>query len=311
MQPARRGSRTIRIPDRLRPGRAPTLPPSAALPLDTAMTYPPAIVDPAARPAARPAAQPAPRPDGDCPPVEVILPALDEEAAIGGVLAALPRDWFRRAIVVDNGSTDGTAAVAAAAGAHVVHEPRRGYGSACLAGLAALHADTEVIVFLDADGSDAPDRLPGLVAPILAGEADLVIGSRVTAHGQRGALTLPQRTGNAIATAWLRGRFGLPATDLGPFRAIRRSSLKSLHMSDPDWGWTVEMQIKAARAGLRYREVTVPCFRRIGRSKISGTVRGVLGAAFKILGLLAWHDFVRPGSRRRSAPPVTANTPRE
>lgn len=222
--------------------------------------------------------------------VDVVIPALDEEAAIGAVVAGIMRPSIRSVIVVDNGSHDGTARVAAAAGARVVREPRRGYGAACLAGIAALPAGCDVVVFMDGDGSDDAEDLPALLALIAADEADLVIGSRTLGRVEAGALTPQQRAGNALATAWLRVRFGLPATDLGPFRAIRHEALAALAMADPGYGWTVEMQIKAARRGLRYLEVPVHYRRRTGRSKISGTLRGTLGAGAKILGLLAWHD---------------------
>lgn len=226
--------------------------------------------------------------------VDVVVPALDEALSIAFVVRTVPRPPVRAIYVVDNGSSDDTADRARAAGAEVVHEPRRGYGSACLAGIAALPCDTDVVVFLDADGSDDPTGIPALVEPIARGRADLVVGSRVLGAAERGALTLQQRFGNAIAAGWLRLRFRLAATDLGPLRAIRRSCLAELGMSDRSYGWTVEMQIKAARAGLRYLEVPVPYRRRLGRSKVSGTVRGTVGASLKILGLLAWHDLVRP-----------------
>ncbi len=222
--------------------------------------------------------------------IDVIIPALDEASSVGGVVRAVLRPPVRHVLVVDNGSGDGTAQVAREAGAVMIPEPRRGYGSACLAGMRALPADTDLVVFLDADGSDDPAYLGCLVEPIVAGRADLVVGARRGAI-EAGALTPMQRVGNAVAAGWLRARFGLQATDLGPFRAIRRSALDRLGMSDPDYGWTVEMQIKAARAGLRYAEVAVPYRRRLGRSKISGTVRGTVGASVKILGLLARYDW--------------------
>lgn len=231
--------------------------------------------------------------------VDVIIPALNEAASIETVLRRIPRPPVRTVMVVDNGSTDGTGDLARRAGAEVVREERRGYGSACLAGLRALPADGEVVVFLDADASDAPERLTDLVRPILEGRADLVVGSRVR-DAAPGSLTPQQRVGNAIAAGWLRARFHLAATDLGPFRAIRRSALERLGMEDRTYGWTVEMQIKAARQGLRYQEVPVPYARRIGQSKISGTVKGTLLAAWKILGLLAWHDLAGVVRRVRS-----------
>jgi len=221
--------------------------------------------------------------------VDVVIPALDEEAALPHVLREIPRD-VRRVVVADNGSTDGTARVARAAGAEVVQEARRGYGAACLAALAHLAADPpDIVVFLDGDRSDYPDQLPRLTAPIEAGEADLVIGSRVTGRRTRGALTPQQRVGNAIACGALRWLYGARYTDLGPFRAIRWDALTALQMRDLDYGWTVEMQIKAARRGLRHREVAVDYRARIGASKVSGTLRGTLGASRKILWLLARH----------------------
>lgn len=221
---------------------------------------------------------------------DVVIPALDEEASVGGVVAALDRRLVRDVIVVDNGSRDETASRAAAAGARVVVEPRRGYGQACLTGLAALRAGCDVVAFLDADGSDVPAELSALVEPIAADEADLVVGSRRVVEA--GALTPQQRIGNAVAALWLRRRYGLAATDLGPFRAIRLSALLALGMRDRTYGWTVEMQIRAARAGLRYLERPVTYRRRLGHSKISGTVRGTVGASVKILSLLARHDLL-------------------
>ncbi len=227
--------------------------------------------------------------------IDVIVPALNEESTIGAVVAAVPRPLVHTVWVIDNGCTDATAARAQAAGAQVLAEPRRGYGNACLRGLRALPPEVGVVVFLDGDGSDVPAELPSLVAPILEGEADLVVGSRTQGGAERGSLTLPQLAGNFIASRWLSLRYGVPATDLGPFRAIRRESLAALRMESPDYGWTVEMQIKAGRHPLRYREVPVSYRRRAGgQSKISGTVRGVIGASAKILGLLLRHELRAP-----------------
>lgn len=231
--------------------------------------------------------------------IDVVIPALDEVAAIGDVVRAVPHPPVRTIYVVDNGSRDETAERARAAGASVVVEPVRGYGAACMRGIAALPVDTDIVVFLDGDGSDDPAVLPRLVHPIIEGTADLVVGSRVRGEAERGSLAPAQRLGNAIATAWLRRRFGLAVTDLGPFRAIRADALRALAMADRTYGWTVEMQIKVARHQLRYSEIGVPYRRRTGRSKVSGTLRGTLGAASKILGLLAWYDLVDSQSRSR------------
>lgn len=199
------------------------------------------------------------------------------------MFAGLPQDILSQIIVVDNGSSDRTAAVAASLGAMVVAEPRRGYGQACRAGLAHLAPDTDIVVFLDADGSDVPGEVERLLEPILADEADLVIGSRVLGQAELGALTWQQRWGNRLATTLIRLLFGFCYTDLGPFRAIRRARLHELAMQDRNYGWTVEMQLKALRRGLRVQEVPVSYRRRVGQSKISGTAKGALLAGAKIL----------------------------
>jgi glycosyltransferase involved in cell wall biosynthesis len=226
------------------------------------------------------------------PTVDVIIPALNEEAALPRVLAEIPRPTVRRVVVADNGSTDRTAEVARASGAQLVYEPERGYGAACLRALGHLAADPpDIVAFLDGDYSDHPGELDVLIAPIVAGHADLVIGSRARGTREAGALSPQQRVGNAIACSALRALYGVRYTDLGPFRAIRWETLQALSMRDRNYGWTVEMQIKAARQGVRYREVPVSYRRRIGVSKVSGTVRGSLGAGVKILWLLgryAW-----------------------
>ena len=218
--------------------------------------------------------------------IDVIIPAFNEQASIGRVLADLPMHALRHVVVADNGSTDGTAAAARAAGATVVAASPRGYGSACLAGidyLAALDQAPRIVVFLDADYSDHPDELPQLIAPLGAGDADLVVGSRALGKREPGALVPQARFGNWLATALIRAIYGVRMTDLGPFRAILWQRLIELEMNDPDFGWTVEMQIKAARAKLAYREVPVSYRRRIGRSKISGTLSGSVRAGWKIL----------------------------
>lgn len=207
------------------------------------------------------------------------------------MLAAIPRPPVRRIVVADNGSADGTARVAREGGAEVVEAPRRGYGSACLAGLDHLRrtGPPDVVVFVDADYSDHPDELPRLVAPILAGEADLVIGSRVLGQRERGALLPQARAGNLVACLLIRLFYGHRFTDLGPFRAIRWDALERLEMSDPNFGWTAEMQVKAVRRGLRSTEVPVSYRRRVGVSKITGTVSGTVRAGYKILWTVARH----------------------
>lgn len=224
--------------------------------------------------------------------VDVVIPALDEEQALPKVIHELPGRFVRRVVVADNGSIDRTAEVATTAGAEVVLERERGYGAACLAALAHLQADPpDVVVFIDGDYSDHPAELPELVRPILDDEADLVVGSRVAGRRESGALTVQQQVGNAVACSALRLLYGVHYTDLGPFRAIRWDTLQSLTMKDRNFGWTVEMQIKAAKQGVRYREVPVSYRPRIGISKISGTLRGSVRAGVKILWLLgrnAW-----------------------
>jgi len=232
--------------------------------------------------------------------VAAVVPALNEAASIGSVVSGLIKMGIGQVIVADNGSEDDTRARALAAGATVVVESRRGYGAACQAGLAALSPQARIIVFADGDASDDPTDVCALVEPIARDELDLVVGSRTLGHVEPGALMPAQRVGNFIASTWLRKRFNVSATDLGPFRAIGREALDSLRMRDRGYGWTVEMQIKAARTGLRYGEVPVTYRRRIGKSKISGTVRGTIGAATKILGLLAFNDLQHAFETRRN-----------
>lgn len=219
--------------------------------------------------------------------IGVVIPARDEERAIEKVLVDIPA-WVDAIVVADNGSRDATARLASGAGAIVVSEPRPGYGGACLAGLAALPA-SDIIVFLDGDYSDFPEDMADLVDPIIAGRADLVIGSRMLRAEDAAELTPQQRYGNTLAVFLIRKIWGQRFTDLGPFRAISAPALASLAMADRDYGWTVEMQIKAAKLGLRCLEVPARYRQRIGVSKISGTVKGTVMAGTKILTVIARH----------------------
>jgi glycosyltransferase involved in cell wall biosynthesis len=228
--------------------------------------------------------------------ISMVIPAFDEEGAIGDVVSgflSVERDGKRlleELVVADNRSTDRTAEIARQRGATVVREERPGYGSACLRGLAHLRerpsGPPEIVVFADGDGSNDPSDLLHLVQSIEAGESDLVIGAR-TRTADPGSLNLPQRFGNALATRLMNALYHVHYTDLGPFRAIRWPALERIEMQDPNYGWTVEMQIKAAKS-LRIREIDVKNHARTaGKSKVSGTVRGVVGAGVKILSTIA------------------------
>lgn len=234
--------------------------------------------------------------------VAIVMPARNEAQSVGLVLDEIPRDLVCRVIVVDNGSTDGTADVARAHGALVVSEPEPGYGAACLAGLAEVGDDVGIVVILDADHSDYPGDLPLLLAPIQRGEADFVIGSRVLGGAEPGALPWNQRRGNQLACALMRLLYGTTFTDMGPFRAIRREALVALGMRDRSFGWNVEMQARALTAGLSIMEVPVRYRRRVGRSKISGTVRGTIRAGVKIIGtILVYYPSYRRSRRKHEA----------
>ncbi len=237
------------------------------------------------------------------PRIAVVIPALDEEEAIGAVIREIPAA-VHDVIVVDNGSRDRTEEVARAAGARVVSEPRRGYGQACLAGIAAA-GGADVLVFLDGDHSDYPAQLVDVVAPILEGRADLVIGSRRRGRREAGAHPWHAVLGTRACVGLMNLLAGSRATDLGPFRAITAEALRRLDMRDRGYGWTVEMQVKAVRRGLRVVEVPVDYRPRIGRSKVSGTVRGTLGAGTKIVATILRHA-VTPRDLRRPAPEGSA-----
>jgi len=213
--------------------------------------------------------------------VVTIIPALNEEAAIAQVVTAVPRDVVSQVIVVDNGSTDRTAQVARTAGAVVVPQPERGYGAACHAGVMASEG-ADVLVFLDGDGSDVPQEIRLILGPIVQGRADLVIGSRLAGRREPGAMPPHALFGNWLASRVLRALYRVRITDLGSFRAIRRAALLDLGMQERTFGWPVEMIAKAARRGKRIVEVPVSYRRRIGRSKVTGTVRGSLLAAYYI-----------------------------
>ena len=217
--------------------------------------------------------------------ITVIIPVLNEQEALPWVLGDLPWDMLSEVIVVDNGSNDATVGVARRAGARVVHEPQRGYGAACLAGIQTIQ-ESDIVVFLDGDYSDHADELPVVVRPILNGNADMVIGSRVRGVRERGALAPQARWGNWLAVTLIRLLYRARFTDLGPFRAIRTPALRALGMQDQGYGWTVEMQVRAVNAGLRIQEVPVSYRRRIGHSKISGTLRGCVLAGIAIIGTI-------------------------
>jgi glycosyltransferase involved in cell wall biosynthesis len=231
--------------------------------------------------------------------VSVIIPTHNEALAIGRVLADVPANLVTEIIVVDSNSVDGTAAIAAKMGARVVHESRRGYGRACLTGLANTE-DPEIVVFLDGDYSDRPAELPFLLAPIIEGRADITLGSRL--HERRCADALPwhQVFGNQLAAGLIRLLYGVKITDLGPFRAARAEVLRELALEEATYGWAVEIILKGALRGFRIVEVPVSYHPRIGKSKISGTLRGTVGAAWFILSLIV----------RYYLPPRRARLPR-
>jgi glycosyltransferase involved in cell wall biosynthesis len=216
----------------------------------------------------------------------VIIPALNEEDAILKVLNDIPKPLVAEIIVVDNGSTDNTGMVAENAGATVLYEPLKGYGAACLKGISYVEEsapDTDIIVFLDADYSDHPEEMAEVIAPILTQNADMVIGSRALGRREKGSLTPVQAFGNWLSGKLLGLLYHANFTDLGPFRAIKFNQLLALDMQDKNYGWTVEMQVKAAKKNLSFTEIPVSYRNRIGKSKVSGTVKGSILAGYKIL----------------------------
>jgi len=242
-------------------------------------------------------------------PIYVVIPALDEEDSLPLVLSDLQElsTRIREIVVVDNGSADRTAELARSAGATVLHEARRGYGAACLRALAYISASTSpeiqreaVVAFIDADHSDYPEDLESLIAPIREHRADFTMGSRLVYPEARSAVPLPSRIGNAIASTTMRVLYGVRFTDLGPFRAISFAALGQLEMRDRTWGWTVEMQLRACRAGLVIREIPVRYrARHAGRSKISGSLWGGVRAGVRILWVLGRHVLIASASQRR------------
>jgi len=220
------------------------------------------------------------------PHIAVIIPAFNEENSVGKVVKDIPKDWVREIIVVNNNSNDLTSTNARAAGAIVLDEPRQGYGYACLMGmdfLGKLEKKPDIIVFLDADYSDYPEELIEVVRPIIEEDYDLVIGSRAIGKRQRGSMTIPQVFGNWLATTLLKWFYGVSYTDLGPFRAIKFDKLLALNMLDKTYGWTVEMQVKAAKQKMKSTEIAVNYRKRIGKSKVSGTIKGTILAGYKII----------------------------
>lgn len=219
--------------------------------------------------------------------IGVIIPALNEELSIGSVLDALPAA-FDTVVVVDNGSTDATARIAASKGALVVHEKQRGYGAACLRGIAEFAKNPpEIVLFIDADASDHPDDALHVATRVASGVCDFCIGSRTRGNHEPGSLTPVQRFGNWLSTTLIRWIWNAPYTDLGPLRALRYSTLVSMEMEDRTWGWTIEMQIKAAMQSVHTTEIPVRYRTRIGTSKISGTVLGSVKAGTKIIATIA------------------------
>jgi glycosyltransferase involved in cell wall biosynthesis len=232
--------------------------------------------------------------------VSVIIPTRNEAQAIGRVLADIPSHLVNEVIVVDNHSSDGTPDIAARMGARVISETRRGYGQACLTGLSCANAP-DVIVFLDGDYSDRPAELPLLLGPIVEGRADITIGSRLAGPRMPGALPWHAQFGNWLAAGLIRKLYGLQISDLGPFRAVRADLLRAIGLEETTYGWAVELILKAAIQGFRIVEVPVSYHPRIGQSKISGTLRGTLGATWFILSRIAHYYFRPRKARLRSA----------
>lgn len=238
---------------------------------------------------------------GPSPRIAAVIPSLNEASSISDVVKSMRKHPFlSEVIVVDNASTDGTGDVAREAGARVVREDRRGYGRACLAGVLAAE-EAEVLVFLDGDAADDPEDLPRVLGPLLEGEADLVVGSRALGERESGSMTWRQIFGNNLAAFLMRRIYGMEVTDMGPFRAIRREDLLSLDMREMTYGWPVEMMVKSARSEYRYHEVPVSYRRRIGVSKVGGTISGSLRAGWRIILATFRYSRWRPGKKAKAA----------
>jgi len=232
----------------------------------------------------------------DIPQIIVIIPAFNEEKSIGKVIDDIPKKWVSHIIVCNNNSSDKTEDIAISHGAIVVNENRKGYGWACLKGMEYVKSQNlnpDIIVFIDGDYSDYPEELELVVAPIIKKNIDLVIGSRALGKKDKGSMTFPQIFGNWLATRLMRLFYRVKYTDLGPFRAIKYNSLLKLKMSDKTYGWTIEMQIKAAKLKLSHTEVPVNYKKRIGKSKVSGTVKGTILAGYKIIGSIFKYLFYK------------------
>jgi len=228
--------------------------------------------------------------------ISIIIPVYNEEQSLAHVIADLPRDLIDEIIVVNNASTDASADVARACGCRVVDEPQQGYGQACLTGIAHLKPSTDIVVFIDGDHSDHGQQLPELIKPLLENTADFVIGSRALGRREKGAMTPQAYYGNKLACFLMKIFWGMSYTDLGPFRAISFPALQKLNMTDQDFGWTIEMQIRAIEHQLRVKEVPVSYRKRLGRSKISGTLKGTVLAGYKILWTIFKYKFFKKES---------------